>query len=136
MTKVICFSFSINPSREYSGLISLKIDWFDLLAAQGALRTLLQHCSLKASTLWHSAFFTAQLSKLYMSTGVTIALTVQTFVGRVMSLFFSTLPRFVIAFLPRSKHLLTSWLQSPSNDFRAQEEKICHYFHLSPLYLL
>ena len=109
------FSFSINLSSEYSGLISLKIDWFSLFAVQGTYRTLLQHHSLKASILWHSAFFTVQLSQPYMTTRKTIALTIQTYVGKVMSLPVNTLSRFVIAFLPRSKHLLISWLQSPSS---------------------
>ena len=108
------FSFSISPFNEYSGLISLKIGWFDLLAIQGTLRSLLQHHSLKASILWHSAFFTVQLSQLYMTTGKTIALTIRTFVGRAISQLLKTLSRFVIAFLPRSKCLLISWLQSPS----------------------
>ena len=92
-----------------------KPDWFDLLAVQGTFRSLLQHDSLKASILWCSAFFTVQLSQLYMTTGKTKALTIQTYVGKVMSLPVNTLSRFVIAFLPRSKHLLISWLQSPSS---------------------
>ena len=108
------FSFYINPSNECSGLISLKIDWFDLLDVHGTFRSLLQHYSLKASILWCSAFFMVQLSQPYMTTGKTIALTIQTFIGRVMSLLFNTLPRFVIVFLPRSNCLLISWLQSPS----------------------
>ena len=107
------FSYSISPSSEYSGLISFKIDWFNL-AVQGTFRCLLQHHHSKALVLWCSAFFTVQLSQLYMNPGKTIALTIQTFVGRVMSLLFNTLSRFVIAFLPRSNHLLISWLQSPS----------------------
>ena len=107
------FSFSISISNEYSGLISLRIDWFDLLAVQGTLRSLLQHHSSKASVLWHSAFFMAQLSQLYMTTRKTIALTIQTFVSKVTSLLFNMLSRLVIAFLPRrKKHLLISWLQS------------------------
>ena len=114
MTKILSFCFSISPSSEYSGLISLKIGWFDLLAVQGTFRNLLQHYSSKASILWRSTFFTVQLSQPYMTTGKTIALTIQTFVSRVMSLLFNTLSRFVIAFLPRSNHLLMSWLQSPS----------------------
>ena len=114
MTKVLEISFSISPSYEYSGLISLKIDWFDLLTVQGALRSLLQHHSSKASILWRSVFFMVQLSEPYVTTGKIIALSIQTFVGRVISLPFNTLSRFVIAFLPRSKHLLISWLQSPS----------------------
>ena len=108
------FSFSISPSNEYSGLISFRIDWFDLLAIQGTLKSLLQHHNSKASILWHSAFFTVQLSHPYMTTEETIALTRQTFVGKVMSLLFNMLSRLVITFLPRSKHLLISWLQSPS----------------------
>ena len=108
------FSFSISPSNEHSGLISLKIDWFGLLAVQGTLRNLLQHHSSQASNFWLSAFFTACLSQPYMTTWKTIALTVWTFVNRVMSLLFNTLSRFVIDFLPRNKDLLISWLQSPS----------------------
>ena len=109
-----CFSFSNHPSNEYSGLSSFRIDWFDLLAVQGSLKSLLQHHNSKASILWHSAFFMAQLSHLYITTGKTVVLTIQTFVGKVMSLLFNKQSRFVIAFLPRSKHLLISWLQSPS----------------------
>ena len=105
------FVFSISPSNEYSGLISLKIDWFDLLAVKGTLKSLLQHHSSKASIFHCSAFFTVQLSQPYMTTGKTIALTT-VFVGRVMSLLFNTLSRFVIAFLSRRKCLLISWLQS------------------------
>ena len=108
------FSFSISPSNEYSGLISFRIDWFDLLAIQGTLKSLLQHHSSKASILHHSAFFMVQLLHLYMTTGKIIALTIWTFAGKVMSLLFNTLSRFVIAFLSRSKHLLISWLQSLS----------------------
>ena len=104
------FSFNISPSNEYSGLISFKIDWLDLLAAQGILKSLLQQHSSKSSILQRSAFFTVQLSHRYLTTGKTIALTRWTFVGKVMSL----LSRLVIAFLPRSKCLLISWLQSPS----------------------
>ena len=107
------FSFSISTSNKYSGLISFEIDWFHLLGVQGTLRSLLQHHSSKASVLPLSAFFMVQLSKLYMTTGKTIVLTIWTFVSRVMSLFFNTLSRFVISFLPRRKHLI-SWLQSPS----------------------
>ena len=108
------FSFSISPSNEYSGLISFRMDWLDLLAIQGTLKSLLQHHSSKASILWHSAFFIVQLSHPYMSTGKTIALTRWTFVGKVMSLLFNMLSRMVITFLPSSKHLLILWLQSPS----------------------
>ena len=105
------FSFSISPFNEYSGLISFRMDWLDLLAVQGTLKSLLQHHSSKASILWYSAFFTVQLSHPYMTTGKMIALTRRTFVGKVMSLLFNMLSRLVIAFLPRSKHLLISWLQ-------------------------
>ena len=108
------FSFSISPSSEYPGLISFRMDWLDLPAVQGALESLLQHHSSKASIFWCSAFFTVQLSHPYMTNGKTIALTRQTFVGKVMSLPFNMLSRLVITFLPRSKRLLISWLQSPS----------------------
>ena len=104
------FSISISPSNEYSGLISFRLDWLDLLAVQGTLKSLLQHYSSKASILQHSAFFIVQLSHPYMTTGKTIALTRETFVGKVISLLFNMLSRLVIAFLPRSKHLLISWL--------------------------
>ena len=108
------FSFSISPSNESSGLVSFRMDWLDLLAVQGTLTSLLQpHCS-KASILQRSAFFTVQLSHPYMTIGKTIALARWTFIGKVMSLLFNMLSRMVIAFLPRSKHLLISWLQSPS----------------------
>ena len=107
------FSFSISPSNEYSGLISFRIDWFHLLCVQGTLKSLLQHHSSKAS-IWRSAFFMVQLSHPYMATGKTIALTVQTLVNKMMFLLFNTPSRFIIPFLPRSKHLLISWLQSPS----------------------
>ena len=108
------FNFSISPSYEYSRLISFRIDWLDLLIVQGTVKSLLQHHSSKASVLQRSAFFIVQLSHPYMTTGETIASTRQTFVGKVMSLLFNTLSRFVIAFLQRSKRLLISWLQSPS----------------------
>ena len=108
------FSFSISLSNEYSGLISFRMDWLDLLAVQGALKSLPQHHSLKASIIWCSAFFIVQLSHPYMTPGKTIALTKRKFVGKVMSLLFNMLSRLVIAFPPRSKRLLTSWLQSPS----------------------
>ena len=101
-------------SNEYSGLISFRMDWLNLLAVQGTLKSLLQHQSSKASILWCSAFFIVQLSFPYMTAGKTIPLTRQTFVGRVMSLLFTMLSKLVIAFLPRSKHILISWLQSPS----------------------
>ena len=108
------FSLSISPSSEYSGLISFRMDWLDLLAVQGTLKSLLQHCSLKAAILQHSAFFMVQLSHPHTTTGKTIALTRWTFVSKVISLFFNMLSRFVIAFLPKSKCLLILWLQSPS----------------------
>ena len=108
------FSLSISLSNEYSRLISFKIDWFDLLAVQGTLKSLFQHHSSKASILQRSAFFIAQLSHPYTTTGKTMALTRWTFVGKAVSLLFNVLSRFVIAFLPRSKRLLISWLQSPS----------------------
>ena len=108
------FSFSISPSSEYSGLISFGIDFFDLLAVQGTLKRLLQHHSSNASILRCSVFFMVQLSHPYMTTGKTIVLTRRTFVGKVMSLLFNMLSRLVITFLPRSKRLLISWLQSPS----------------------
>ena len=108
------FSFSISPSSEHPGLISFRMDWVDLLAGQGTLKSLLQHHSSKASILQRSAFFTVQLSHPYMTTRKTIALTRWTLVGKVISLLFNMLSRLVITFLPRSKRLLTSWLQSPS----------------------
>ena len=108
------FSFSISPSNEHPGLSSFKMDWLDLLAVQGTLKSSLQHHSSKASILWHSAFFTVQLSHPYMTTGKTIALTRRTFDGNVMSLLFNMLSRLVMTFLPRSKCPLISWLQSPS----------------------
>jgi len=108
------FSFNISPSNEYSGLISFRMDWLDLIAVQGILKSLLQHNSSKASILRHSAFFIVQLSHPYMTTGETIALSRWTFVGKVMSLLFNMLSMLVITFLQRSKRLLISWLQSPS----------------------
>ena len=108
------FSFNASPSNEYSGLISFRVDWLDLLAVQGTLKTLFQHHSSKASILWHSTLCIVQLSHPYMTTGKTIALTRQIFVGKVMSLLFNTLSRLVITFLPKSKRFLISWLQSPS----------------------
>ena len=108
------FSFNISPFNEHPGLISFRMDWLDLLAVQGTLKSLLQHHSLKASILWCSAFFIVQLSHPYMTTGKTIALTRWTFVGKVMFLLFNVLSRLVITFLPSSKCFLISWLQSPS----------------------
>ena len=129
------FSFSISRSNEYSGLISLRIEWFDLLAVQGTLKSLLQHhfdAFSKASILQHSAFFIVQLSHPYMTTRKTIALTRWTFVGKVMSLLFNMLSRLVIAFLPRSKRLLISWLQSPSAVIlEPPKNKACYCF---PIY--
>ena len=113
MAKYWCFSFSISPSSEHSGLISFRMDRLHLLSVQGTLKSLLQHHSSKASILLRSAFFIVQLSHPYMTTGKTIALTTRTFVDKVMSLLFNMLSRLVITFLPRSKHLLISWLQSP-----------------------
>ena len=110
------FSFSISLSNEHSGLISFSMDWLDLLAVQGTLKSLLQHHSSKASILWRSSFFIVQPSHPYMTTGKTIALTRWTFVGKVMSLLFNMLSRLVITFLPRRKCLLISWLQSPSAE--------------------
>ena len=130
------FSFSISPSNKYSGLISFKIDWLNLLAVQGTLKSLLQHRSSKASILQCWAFFIVQLSHPYTTTGKTIALTRQTFVGKVMSLLFNMLSRLVIAFLPRSKHLLISWLQSPSAVIlEPQKNEVWHCFHCFPIYL-
>ena len=130
------FSFSISPSNDYSGLISLRKDWLDLLAVQGTLKSLLQHHSLKTSVFQSSAFFIVQLSHPNMTTGKTITLTRQTFVGKVMSLLFNMLSRLVITFLPRSKRLLISWLQSPSAViFGAQKNKVSHCFHCFPIYL-
>ena len=118
-------------------LISLKTDWFDLLAVQGTFKSLFQHYTLKASIVWCSAFFTVQLSQPYVTTEKTIVLTIWTFVSRVMSLLFNTLSRFVIAFLPRSNRLLISWLQSPSTViFGAQEEETCHSFHFPLLFAM
>ena len=130
------FSFSISPSNEYSGLISFRIDWLDLLAVQGTLKSLLQHYSSEASILWHSAFFILQLSHPYMTTGKTIALTRWTFVGKVMSLLFNMLSMLVIAFLPRRKSLLISWLQLSSTViFGAQGNKVSHCFRCLPIYM-
>ena len=122
------FSFSISPSNEYSGLISFRIDWFDLLAVQGSLKSLLQHHSSKPSILWCSAFFTVQLSHPYMTTGKTIVLTIQTFVSKVISLLFNTLSRFLIAFLPRSKRLSIWWLQSPYSVYLEPKKIVCYCF--------
>ena len=130
------FSFSINPSNEHSGLISFRMDWLDLLAVQGTLKSLLQHHSSKASVLWCSAFFTVQFSHPYRTTGKTIALTRRSFVGKVMSLLFNMLSRLVITFLPRSKRFLISWLQSPSTVIlESPQNEVSHCFHCFPIYL-
>ena len=129
------FSFSITPSNEHPGLISFRMDWLDLLAVQGTLKSLLQHHSSKTSILQCSAFFTLQLSHPCMTTGKTIALTRRTFVGRVMSLLLNMLSRLVITFLPRSKRLLISWLQSPSAVILEPiKNKVWHCFHRFPIY--
>ena len=129
------FSFNISPSKEHSGLIPFRMDWLDLLAVQGTLKSLFQHHSLKASVLRISAFFIVQHSHPYMTTGKTIALTRQTYVGKVMSLLFNKLSRLAIAFLPRSKCLLISWLQSPSAVILEPRNKVSHCFHCFPIYL-
>ena len=127
------WSFSINHSNEYSGLISFRIDWFNLLEVQGTLKSLLQYHSSKSSTLLHSAFFMLQLLHPYITTGKIIALTIQTFVGKVMSLLFNMLSRFVLDFLPRSKSSFNFMTAiTICSDFGAQENKICHCF---PIYL-
>ena len=124
------FSFNISPSYEHPGLISFRMDWLDLLAVQGTLKSLLQHHSLRASVLWCSAFFTVQLSHPYMTTGKTIALTMWTFVGKVMSLFFNTLSGLIIDFLPRSKRLLNFMAAvTVLSDSGAQENKVYLCFH-------
>ena len=129
------FSFSISPSNEYSGLISFWIDWFDLLAVQRTLKSLLQHHSLKALILRCSAFFMVQLSHPYITTGKTIALTRWTFVDKVIFLLFNMLSMLVIAFLPRSKCLLISWMQSPSVVILEPKKIVGHCFHYFPIYL-
>ena len=129
------FSFSISPSNEYSGLISFRMDWLDLLAVQGTLKSLLQHHTSKASILQSSAFFIVQLSHPYMTTGETIALTRWTFAGKIMSLLFNMRSRLVITFLPRSKRLLISWLQSSYAVILEPPKIICHCFHCFPIYL-
>ena len=129
------FSFSISPSNECSGLISFRLDWLDLLAVQGTLKSLLQHHSSKASILQCLAFFIVQLSHPYMTTGKTIALTRQTFVGKVMSLLFNMLSRLVLTFLPRSKCLLISRLQPPSAVILEPKKLNSHCFHCFSIYL-
>ena len=127
------WSFSISPSNEYSGLISFRMDWLDLLAVQGTLKSLLQQHSSKAWIFQHSAFFTGQLSHPYMTTGKTIALTRRTFVDKVISLLFNMLSRLVITFLAKSKHLLISWLQSPSAVVLELKKIVSHCFHCFPI---
>ena len=129
------WSFSISPSNEYSGLISFMIDWLDLLVIQGTLQSLLQYHSSKASIIQHSAFLVVQLSHPYMTTGKTISLTIQTFVGKVSSLFFNMLSSLVIGFLPRRKHLLIMDSVTICNDFGDQENKVCYCLHCCPIYL-
>ena len=129
-----CFSFIISPSNEYSGLISFRMNLLDLLILQGTLKNLLQHHSLKASILQHSTFFIVQLSHPHMTTGKTIALTRWTFVGKVISLLFNMLSRLVITSLPRSKHLLISWLQSPSAVILEPPKIKSDTFHCLPIY--
>ena len=128
-------SFSISPSNKYSGLISFRMDWLDLLAVQGTVKNLLQDYRSKASVLQCPAFFIVQLSHPYMTIGKTIALTRQTFVDKVMSLLFNMLSRLIIAFLPRSKHLLNSWLQSPSAVILEPQKIKSVTFHCFPIYL-
>ena len=129
------FSFSISPSNEYSGLISFRIDWFDLLAVQGALKSLLQHHSSKASVLWPSAFFIVQLSHPYMTTGKIIALTRQTFVGKVMPLLFNMLSRLVIGFFQGENIVYFMAAVTICSEFGAQKNKVCHCFHCFSIYL-
>ena len=133
-SKYWSFSFNISPSNERSGLISFRIDWFDLLSVQGTLKSLLQHYSSKASILRRSAFFMVQLSHSHMTTGKTIALTRQTFVSKVMSLLFNMLSRLVIAFPPSSKCLLISWLESLSTVILEPPKIVSHCFHCFPTY--
>ena len=133
--KYSSFSFSIIPSKESPGLISFRMDWLDLLAVQGTLKSLLQHHSSKAPILQCSAFFMVQLSHPYITTGKTITLTRWTFVRKGMSLLFNILSRFVIAFPQRSKHLLISWLQSPSAVILEPKKTVSHCFHCFPIYL-
>ena len=130
------FSFSISPSNEYSGLISFRIDWFDLLAVQGTLKSLLQHHSSKALVLWCSVFFTVRLSHLWLTTGKTIALTIWIIICKVMSRLFNMQSRFLIAFHPRSKYLNFVTAVTISSDFGAQENKICHCFFLALLFAM
>ena len=129
------FSFSVSPSNEHPGLISFRMDWLDLLAVQGTHKSLLQHHSSKASIAQCSAFCMVQISHPYMTTGKTIALTAKTLVGKVMSLLFNMLSTVVIDFLPRSNHLLISWLQSPSAVILEPKKRKSYSFHCFPIYL-
>ena len=135
VAKVLEFQLQRPSFQWISTMISFRMDWLDLFAVKGTLKSLLQHHSSKASILRRSTFFTVQLSNSYMTTGKTIALTRRTFVGKVMSLLFNMLSRLVIAFLPRSKHLLVSWLQLPSAVILKSPEKVSHCFHCFPIYL-
>ena len=130
------FSFSISPSNEYSGLISFRMDWLDLLAVQRSLKSLLQHHSSKVSVLWCAAFFIVQLSHPYMTSGKIIALTIRTFVGKIMSLLFNMLSRLIIAFLARKEQVYFNFMAAViiCSDFEAQESKACHCFHCFPIY--
>ena len=134
-SKYWSFNFSISPSNEYSGLISFWMDWLDILAVQGTLKSLLQHHNSKVSILQCSAFFIVQLLHPCMTTGKTTALTRRTFVGKVMSLLFNMLSRLVLTFLPRSKCLFISWLVTISSDLGAPKNKVCYCFHHFPTYL-
>ena len=131
------FSIDISPSNEYSGLISFRMDWLNLLAVQGTLKSLLQHHRSKALILWRSAFFKVKLSHPYMTPGYTIALTRRNFVGKVMFLLFNMLSTLVIAFLPRSTYLFFFFMASVTicSNFGSQENKVCHCFHCLPIYL-
>ena len=136
VAKYWSFSFNISPSNEHPGLISFRMDWLDHIVVQGTLKSLLQHHSSKASVLQCSAFFMVQLSHPYLTTGKTIPWTRRTFVDKVMSLLFNMLSRLVITFLPRSKYLLISWLQSPSVVIlEPPKNKVCYCSHCSPIYL-
>ena len=129
------FSFNISPSNEYSALISFRMDWLDFFAVQGTRKGLLQQHSTKALILWHSAFFIVHISHPYKTTGKTKALTRQTFIGKVMFLLFNMLCKLHIIFIPRSKYLLISWLQSPPAVFWSPKNKVCHCFHCFPISL-
>ena len=134
MAKVLKFQFNISPSNEHPGPFSFRMDWLDRVAVQGTLKSLLQHHTSETSALECSTFFIVQLSHPYMTTGKTVALTRWTFVDKVMSLLFNMLCRLVITFLPRSKHLLISWLQSPSAVIWESQKTVSHYFHCFRIY--